>query len=117
MATDEQLPDQYDISLTQGDDYLFDVEVTVDGSTVDFTGHSDGLLQVRRRPGGELITEYTSSGSLTMGAGGRVTVDIPASETQAWPEVVRYEFQSADPDGDIRTYIEGTITTEPEVAE
>lgn len=117
MTTDENLPDRYDIKLVQGDDYVLDVEVEEGGATVDFTGHSDGLLQVRERPGAELLSEYTSSGALTMGAGGRVTLTFPSADTKQWPNKVEYEFQSTKPNGNVQTYIKGTIFVQSEVAQ
>lgn len=118
MADSEQLPFTYNINLVQGDDYNLDVVVTDDaGNPIDFSTHAEEVLQVRRGPDHPLLNEYTTTGgTLTTTAGGRVTCTFAAAHTAAWPQGTRFEFQSKDGSGNVRTWIEGEITAKPEVA-
>lgn len=114
-----QTPAQNDVELVSGDDFTFAEEVKEGGSVVDFSQHSGEILQVRRGKSSstELLDEYkTSDNSLTTDASGVVEAEFTASQTQDWPAIAFYQFQSTDGGGNKRTYIEGTIRVQRDIA-
>jgi len=104
---------RYDISFVAGDDYQITVKLLEDGSAIDTSGYTF-KAQVRDAfyPDGSLLADFAVS-AVTGGA----TLSLTDSQTRSLASYSHlvWDVQSSSPD--VRTWLSGNVTVQPEVTE
>lgn len=102
----------YPIRLTRGDYFQFVFRWKVDGAYVNLTGWN-ARFQVRKNTASAetIIARSTTSGGITVGADGTVTVESPIDNTLPLGVWV-YDFEFTPPNGRSFTPFSGSFTIE-----
>lgn len=105
------VPQNVDYTIWQGDTWLpGTITVTSGGTPIDFTGWT-ATMEIRNAISNDVAVTLTSSpaAGITMSSIGVITLSMTATQTSALLGEYRYDLQTTNTSGSIRTYLYGII--------
>jgi len=120
MTTFDASPEVVNLELTEADDEEFTITYNdSDGNTQDISGWTFWMTVKRDRQDDDADAVFQKTVTThTDAANGKTTIPIAASDTQGeGGNTLWYDQQRKDSNGDVKTYMTGTLYVERETTE